>query len=57
MSHTRVENSFRNALRLIILAMGLSFCTFRPQDEMIMESDIRPSSDAELFMRRTYTLN
>lgn len=57
MSHTRVENSFRNALRLIILAMGLSFCTFSPQDEMIMESDIRPSSDAELFMRRIYTLN
>jgi len=56
MRHTRVENIFLNTLRIIILAMGRSFCTFRPQDEMVMESDIRPGSDAELFMSRRYVL-
>ena len=48
MSHTRVENIFLDTLTLIILVMGRSFCTFRPQDKMVMESDIRPGSDAEL---------
>ena len=43
MSHTRVENIFLNTLRLIILAMGRSFCTFRPQGKMVMDAD------AELF--------
>ena len=57
MSHTRVENIFLNTLRLIILAMGRSFCTFRPQDKMVMESDIRPGSDAELFTSRMYASN
>lgn len=57
MSHTRVENIFVNTLKLIILAMGRSFCTFSPQDEMVMESDIGPGSDAELFTIRKYALN
>ena len=57
MSHTRVENIFLDTLSLIILAMGRSFCTFRPQDKMVMESDIRPGSDAELFTSRKYALN
>ena len=57
MSHTRVENIFVNTLKLIILAMGRSFCTFSPQDEMVMESDIGPGSDAELFTSRKYASN
>ena len=47
-----MENIFLNTLRLIILFMARSFCTFCPQDEMVMECDIRPGSDAELFTSR-----
>ena len=52
-----MENIFLNTLRLIILFMARSFCTFCPQDEMVMECDIRPGSDAELFTSRKYALN